>query len=73
MADPDPLPQFGANLRAAREARGLSQEGLAQRAGMDPAEIRRLEAARRDPGIRVLTRLARGLGTPVGELLRGIE
>src|SRR5829696_5931640 len=58
MTDPDPLPQFGANLRAAREARGLSQEGLAQRAGMDPAEIRRLEAARRDPGIRVLTRLA---------------
>jgi hypothetical protein len=28
---------------------------------MDPAEIRRLESARRDPGVRVVTRLARGL------------
>lgn len=61
MTDHDPLPQFGANLRAAREQRGLSQETLAQRAGMDPAEIRRLESARRDPGVRVVTRIARAL------------
>jgi transcriptional regulator with XRE-family HTH domain len=73
MADTDPLPQFGANLRAAREQRGLSQESLAQRAGMDPAEIRRLEAARRDPGIRVLTRLARALKLAPGDLLGGIK
>lgn len=72
MTETDPLPQFGANLRATREQRGLSQEALAQRAGMDPAEIRRLEAARRDPGVRVLTRLARGLDMEPGELLRGI-
>lgn len=73
MTDTDPLPQFGANLRAAREQHGLAQEALAQRAGMDPAEIRRLEGARRDPGIRVLTRLAHGLGMTPAELLRGIE
>lgn len=73
MTDIDPLPQFGANLRVARERRGLSQEALAQRAGMDPAEIRRLESARRDPGIRVLTRLARALRMTAGELLAGIS
>jgi transcriptional regulator with XRE-family HTH domain len=40
---------------------------------MDPAEIRRLEFARRDPGIRVVTRLARGLGIPPAELLKDIK
>ena len=49
MTDADPLPHFGANLRAAREKNGLSQEAFAQRVGMDPAEIRRLESARRAP------------------------
>lgn len=73
MTENDPLPKFGANLRAAREQRGLSQEALAQRAGMDPAEVRRLESARRDPGIRIVTRLARGLGVAPAQLLRGIE
>jgi len=73
MTDNDPLPHFGANLRAAREQRSLSQEALAQRVGMDPAEIRRLESARRDPGVRVVTRLARGLGIPPADLLKGIR
>jgi transcriptional regulator with XRE-family HTH domain len=73
MTDNDPLPHFGANLRAAREQHGLSQEALAQRVEMDPAEIRRLESARRDPGVRVVTRLARGLGIPPADLLKGIR
>ncbi len=73
MTDTDPLPHFGANLRAAREKNGLSQEAFAQRVGMDPAEIRRLESARRDPGVRVVTRLARGLGIAPADLLRGIR
>jgi len=73
MTDDDPLPHFGANLRAAREKNGLSQEAFAQRVGMDPAEIRRLESARRDPGVRVVTRLARGLGMSPAELLKDIK
>lgn len=73
MTDDDPLPHFGANLRAAREKHGYSQETFAQRVGMDPAEIRRLESARRDPGVRVVTRLARGLGVAPADLLKGIR
>lgn len=73
MSGNDPLPHFGANLRTARESLGYSQETFAQRVGMDPAEIRRLESARRDPGIRVVTRLARGLGITPAELLKGIR
>jgi len=73
MTGSDPLPHFGANLRATREKLGYSQETFAQRVGMDPAEIRRLESARRDPGVRVVTRLARGLGITPAELLKGIR
>lgn len=69
----DPLPRVGANLRAVREQRGLSQEQLAHLADMDAAEIRRIETSRRDPGVRVLTRLARGLDVTPAELLQGIS
>lgn len=68
----DPLPTFAANLRRLREQRGLSQEALALRCDMDPAEVRRIEASRRDPGVRVVARLAAGLDVAPAELLTGI-
>ena len=68
----DPLPAFAANLRRIREERGLSQEALALRADMDPAEVRRIETCKRDPGIRIVTRLALGLDTAPASLLAGI-
>lgn len=69
----DPLIDFGNNLRRLREERGLSQDALAQRAGMDPAEIRRIESARRDPGVRVVSRLAHALGVQPSDLFDGIS
>lgn len=68
----DPLPIFAANLRRIREQRGLSQEALALSADMDPAEVRRIEACKRDPGVRIVARLAAGLGVAPVELLDGI-
>ncbi len=68
----DPLPTLAANLRRLREQRGLSQEALALRADMDPAEVHRIETARRDPGVRVLTRLALALNHAPAELLADI-
>lgn len=68
----DPLPTLAANLRRLREERGLSQEALALSAGMDPAEVRRIESCKRDPGVRVLTRLALALDRAPAELLAGI-
>jgi len=61
-----------ANLRRLRDESGLSQEALALRADMDPAEVRRIEASKRDPGVRVLARLAEALGSTPAELLTGI-
>jgi transcriptional regulator with XRE-family HTH domain len=68
----DPLPILAANLRRLREARKFSQEALALSADMDPAEVRRIENCKRDPGVRVLTRLALALNCPPAELLAGI-
>jgi transcriptional regulator with XRE-family HTH domain len=68
----DPLIAFGNSLRRLREERGLSQDALAQRAGMDPAEIRRIESARRDPGVRVVTRLARALSAKPADLFESL-
>lgn len=61
-----------ANLRRLRDERGLSQEALALRADMDPAEVRRIEACKRDPGVRVLARLAEALDQRPADLLAGI-
>jgi transcriptional regulator with XRE-family HTH domain len=68
----DPLPTFAANVRRRREELALSQEALALRADMDPAEVRRIESCRRDPGVRILTRLALALDTTPAELLASI-
>jgi transcriptional regulator with XRE-family HTH domain len=64
---------FAANLRRFRLERSLTQEELAGRAAMDASELRRLESARRDPGIRVLLRLSRGLEVRPADLLEGLE
>ena len=70
--DPELVP-IAEHLRAARDAVGLTQVALAERAGITLAHINRLENARRDPGTKTLTRIARALGTTPSELLRGIE
>jgi len=69
----DPLPKFAANVRRLRAEKGLTQDALAQGASMDPAEIRRIESGRRDPGVRVLTRVAAGLEVKPADLLDGIS
>jgi transcriptional regulator with XRE-family HTH domain len=67
------LATVAANVRRLRQERELTQDDLAERAQMDASELRRIESARREPGVRVLVRLARGLEVPPGELFDGVE
>ncbi len=53
---------FGKALRAAREQRDLSQEQLADAAGLDQAVISRYERGETTPGHDDLGSLSRGLG-----------
>ena len=69
---PAVLRPLGAQLRRLRLERRLSQESLAELAGLNYKYIGRIELAKADPGADVLVRLARALAVPVGELFETI-
>src|SRR5262245_55236723 len=60
---------FAAQLRRLREAAGLSQAGLAERAGTSIDSIQNWEQGRTRPRIEALGKLARALGATVDALL----
>jgi transcriptional regulator with XRE-family HTH domain len=66
------LRPLGNQLRRLRLERKLSQERLAELAGLNYKYIGRIELAKADPGADVLVRLARALTIPVGELFATI-
>ena len=59
-------------LRAARQAGGLTQEALGERAGVHPVHVSDLERGRKAVGVRVALRLADALGVAVDDLLDGL-
>jgi transcriptional regulator with XRE-family HTH domain len=69
----EPKEQFGVNLRRHREDAGLTQMELANRSGMDMAEISRLELGKRDPRLSTVARVARALELTASELVRDVE
>ena len=68
-----PQDRFAANLRRQRLAKGLSQEQLAEKTGLHPSEVSRLERAVRDPRLSTIVKVARGLGVSVAKLVAGIK
>lgn len=69
MAGEDVLRCFGANVRARRHTLGLSQERLAERAGLDRTYVSGVERGRRNIALVNVRRLAGALGTTPAELL----
>jgi transcriptional regulator with XRE-family HTH domain len=63
-----PFAAFGDRLRALRAERGLSQQGLADAAGVAYRSIQYLEAGTRAPQHETLDALADALGVPYAEL-----
>jgi ribosome-binding protein aMBF1 (putative translation factor) len=68
-----PEEQFARNLRQRREAAGLSQQQLANRTGLHPTEISRLERAVREPRLGTMLRLAQGLDIGIETLVTDIR
>jgi transcriptional regulator with XRE-family HTH domain len=61
---------IGARLRAARKAAGLTQEGVARRAGLTLKAVGEVERGEvQDPHYSTLTAIARALSMTVGELV----
>jgi transcriptional regulator with XRE-family HTH domain len=74
MRKRDPiLSAFGRCVRCQRDAKGLSQEQLAEKADLDRTYISDIERGARNPGIKNVVRLARALGISTAELVRGID
>ena len=65
------LAVLGQNVRRRREARELTQEKLAEKAGLDPTYISGIERGLRNPGIKNVARLAKALGLTTSALCEG--
>lgn len=63
------LRKFGTRVRQERMRLGISQEELAERAGLHRTYIGGVERGERNVGLLNLLRLARALGVAPGELL----
>ncbi len=74
MPKRDPvLAALGRNVRRHREAKSLTQEKLAEKAGLDPTYISGIERGLRNPGIKNVARLARALRLTTAELCQGVD
>lgn len=69
MADDEALMAFGRRVRAAREARGLSQEALADLAGLHRTYVGSTERGLRNVSLTNILRLSHALDIQPGELL----
>jgi transcriptional regulator with XRE-family HTH domain len=69
----DLRPALGRKVRELRDARGLSQEQLAERASMHWTYISGIERGRRNPGLNALAQLAGALGVTLVDLLRDLK
>ncbi|MCB7037896.1 helix-turn-helix domain-containing protein [Eggerthella sinensis] len=64
---------FGRAVRAHREECGLTKERLALMVGINRLTLRRIEAGDANPTLDVIQRIAKGLDTPLSELMAEAE
>src|SRR4051812_39079361 len=69
IAHDEVVGQFARRLRSVRATRGLTQAELGRLAGLTPTYISRLEGGGAAPGIDLVAKLAKALGTTVPDLL----
>lgn len=64
---------LGHEIRRHRNAKGLSQEKLAELAGLNRNYIGFVERAERSPRVTTIFRISRALGLHPGELIRDMK
>jgi len=62
--------RVGNRIRELRQEKGWSQQMLADHAQVERAHLARLEDAKREPGLRVLDRIATALDVGIEELVK---
>jgi len=76
MSDPGPdqlQAAFGQALRTFRKTRGLTQEGLAERANLHRTYVGDVERGERNVSLLNIARLARALSVSMAELVGAAE
>ena len=73
MARPPFLDLLGVRLREMREARGLTQEALGERAGFTGKYLSEVERGLRDLPLSTLRAIATSLGATLEDVFRGLE
>ena len=66
------LAKFGSHIAGIRASKSITQEQLAENAGLDRITIAFIESGRRWPRIGTLNRLAKGLGVKIEDLFKGL-
>jgi transcriptional regulator with XRE-family HTH domain len=61
--------QLGRRVRELRQGAGWTVEEAAERFGIEPAHVRRIESGRTNPSLATLVSIAQGLSTDVTELI----
>lgn len=62
---------LGRRVRSLRDAKGWSQERLAEQADLDRSYIAGIEVGARNPSVKALERLAAALSVRISELFEG--
>lgn len=68
MDDRFTIQAFGDRVRHLRKARGHSQEAFAHLADLDRTYVGGIERGERNPGLKVIIRIAETLDVPVADL-----
>ena len=69
MKNQEYLKNFANQVKCMRERQGISQEKLAEKAGLHRTYIGMVERVERNPSLISIYKIAEGLGTDVKELL----
>jgi transcriptional regulator with XRE-family HTH domain len=66
-------PALGERVRDLRQQRKLSQEALAERAGLHWTYVSGIERGKRNPGLNTLGRIASALRVSLAELVKDLK
>lgn len=73
MTDDNIIERIGLNITIIRERQGLTQEKLAELAGLHRAYIGQIERGEKNIGLKNLEKIAKGLNVPINNLIGSMK
>jgi transcriptional regulator with XRE-family HTH domain len=73
IQDDELLAKFGSSIREFRAKKGLSQEALADKCGLDRTYVGGIERGERNPSLKNISKIAAALEIVISKLFEGID